>query len=77
MKSTKSLIPVTRKNRLLTEVEFRQLAAVPAEVEWFRNLDSPHTERAYRNAIGRLHALYRHSATGFAGDHSCACDRMA
>ena len=27
------------------------VADVPAEVEWFRNLDNPHTERAYRNAI--------------------------
>jgi hypothetical protein len=51
MKPAKSLIRITLKNRLLTAAEFRQLADVPAEVEWFRNLDNPHTERAYRNAI--------------------------
>jgi integrase/recombinase XerD len=39
------------KNRLLTADEFQRLADIPPEVEWFRNLDNPHTERAYRNAI--------------------------
>jgi integrase/recombinase XerD len=51
MNPAKSLIRITPKNRLLTAAEFRQLADVPPEVEWFRNLDNPHTERAYRNAI--------------------------
>jgi site-specific recombinase XerD len=51
MNPAKSLIRITQKNRLLSAAEFRQLADVPAEVEWFRNLDNPHTERAYRNAI--------------------------
>src|SRR5580700_4255997 len=50
MNPAKSLIRPAQ-NRLLTAAEFRQLADVPAEVEWFRNLDNPHTERAYRNAI--------------------------
>ena len=34
--------------RRLTDVEFHQLAAVPAEAEWFANLDNPRTRRAYR-----------------------------
>jgi integrase/recombinase XerD len=51
MNPAKSLICVRQKNRLLRAAEFRQLADVPAEVGWFRNLDNPHTERAYRNAI--------------------------
>src|ERR1700683_3847984 len=51
MNPAKSVIRISQKNRLLTAAEFRQLADVPAEVEWFRNLDNQHTERAYRNAI--------------------------
>jgi site-specific recombinase XerD len=51
MTPAKSLIRITQKHRLLTAAEFQQLADVPAEIEWFRNLDNPHTERAYRNAI--------------------------
>jgi len=47
MNPAKSLIRTTQKNRLLTAVEFRHLAEVPAEVEWFRNIDNRHTERAY------------------------------
>lgn len=35
--------------RRLTAVEFQQLAAVPAAVEWFANIDNPRTRRAYRN----------------------------
>ena len=34
--------------RRLTDVQFHQLAAVPAEAEWFANLDNPRTRRAYR-----------------------------
>jgi Phage integrase, N-terminal SAM-like domain len=38
-------------NRLLTAVEFHQLADVPPEVEWFANLTNRHTKRVYQNAI--------------------------
>ena len=38
-------------NRLLTAAEFRQLADVPPEVEWFANLTNPSTRRAYENAV--------------------------
>lgn len=51
MNPAKSLLRMTQANRLLTAAEFQLLADVPAEVEWFRNLDNPHTERAYRRAI--------------------------
>jgi site-specific recombinase XerD len=54
MKSAKSLIRNAAKARLLTAAEFQQLADVPAEVEWFRNLDNPHTERAYRKAVSEF-----------------------
>jgi len=32
----------------LTDTKFHQLAAVPAELEWFANLDNPRTRRAYQ-----------------------------
>ncbi|AMM18804.1 integrase (plasmid) [Burkholderia sp. PAMC 28687] len=32
----------------LTAAQFHQLAAVPAETEWFANLDNPRTRRAYQ-----------------------------
>jgi site-specific recombinase XerD len=51
MNSAKSLTRTGQRSRLLTAAEFQQLADVPPEVEWFRNLDNPHTARAYRNAI--------------------------
>ena len=38
-------------NRLLTAAEFHRLADVPPEVEWFANLTSPQTRRAYENAV--------------------------
>ena len=34
--------------RALTALEFQGLAAVPAEAEWFANIDNPRTRRAYR-----------------------------
>ena len=38
-------------NRLLTAAEFRRLADVPPEVEWFANLTNASTRRAYENAV--------------------------
>src|SRR5580698_4411445 len=38
-------------SRLLTAVEFHQLADVPPEVEWFANISNRHTRRAYENAV--------------------------
>ena len=37
--------------RLLTQAEFHELAEVPAEVEWFANIDNPQTRRAYQNDL--------------------------
>src|SRR5271163_2048599 len=44
-------IPARTANRLLTSAEFHRLADVPPEVEWFANLSSPQTRRAYENAV--------------------------
>jgi integrase/recombinase XerD len=41
----------TPTGRLLTAAEFRRLADVPPEVEWFANLTNPCTRRAYENAV--------------------------
>ncbi|WP_435530742.1 tyrosine-type recombinase/integrase [Paraburkholderia fungorum] len=38
-------------DRPLTATEFHQLAAVPAEAEWFANLDNPRTRRAYQTDL--------------------------
>ncbi|HZZ01339.1 tyrosine-type recombinase/integrase [Paraburkholderia sp.] len=40
-----------RMDRPLTAAEFHQLAAVPAEAEWFANLDNPQTRRAYQTDL--------------------------
>jgi integrase/recombinase XerD len=42
------LVPQRPSTGLLTRREFRQLADVPPEVEWFANIDNPRTRRAYR-----------------------------
>ena len=47
--STAALLPAGE--RRLSAVEFQQLAAVPAAVEWFANIDNPRTRRAYQNDL--------------------------
>jgi integrase/recombinase XerD len=42
---------VETKERLLTAVEFQNLASVPPEVEWFVNIENANTQRAYRNDV--------------------------
>jgi hypothetical protein len=43
--------------RALTALEFQGLAAVPAEAEWFANIDNPRTRRAYRIDIHEFMAF--------------------
>ena len=38
----------TSSSRFLTRPEFQRLAEVPAEAEWFANIDNPCTRRAYQ-----------------------------
>lgn len=46
------LTPISRADsRQLTVAEFRQLANVPPEAEWFANLDNPRTRRAYQTDL--------------------------
>jgi len=48
-----SNLPVipSSSNSLLSVAEFHRLAEVPAEIEWFANIDNPQTRRAYENAL--------------------------
>jgi len=47
-----ALLPRLRESiPALNVKEFEQLAEVPAELEWFANLDNPQTRRAYRTDI--------------------------
>ncbi|MCD5986260.1 MULTISPECIES: tyrosine-type recombinase/integrase [Pseudomonas] len=45
------MLPTTRSWSRLTAAEFQHLAAVPAAVEWFANIDNPRTRRAYQNDL--------------------------
>jgi site-specific recombinase XerD len=47
-KQDKNLVPKPAADGLLTRKEFQQLADVPAEVEWFANIDNKRTRRAYQ-----------------------------
>jgi integrase/recombinase XerD len=49
--TSKTLPAIPSEGRLLTADQFRRLADVPPEIEWFANLTSPATRRAYENAI--------------------------
>ena len=50
--------------RRLTAIEFQGLADVPPEVEWFANIDSLQTRRAYRNDIKEFMAFVGIAAAG-------------
>lgn len=45
------LVPLNSGARLLTAEQFRRLADVPPEAEWFANITSPQTRRAYEAAM--------------------------
>jgi hypothetical protein len=47
----KTPIKITATTRLLSAPEFQGLAAMPREVEWFKNIRNASTKRAYENAI--------------------------
>ena len=52
MTDSTSLLPtVPAPGRLLTAEAFQRLADVPPELEWFANLGSPATRRAYEHAL--------------------------
>jgi len=46
-----AVAPLTTPSRLLTAEAFQRPADVPAEIEWFANLATPATRRAYEAAL--------------------------
>ena len=48
---TQKMVPVSRSRGLLSREELRKLANVPAEAEWFANIDNAKTRRAYQNDL--------------------------
>ena len=44
-------VSVPPSSRLLSAADFRRLAEVPAEIEWFANIENSQTRRAYQNAL--------------------------
>lgn len=44
----KKLVQKTATEGILTRKEYRELADVPPEVEWFANIDNAKTRRAYQ-----------------------------
>jgi integrase/recombinase XerD len=46
-----TLLRPEENSRVLTAAEFRDLADVPPEVEWFANITNPNTRRAYQNDV--------------------------
>lgn len=51
MPDDNSNLVVPNDNRLLTREEFQGLAEVPAELEWFANIDNANTRRAYMRDV--------------------------
>lgn len=45
------VLQASKGERRLSAAEFQHLAAVPAAVEWFANIDNPRTRRAYQNDL--------------------------
>ena len=50
-------------SRGLTAAEFQGLSAVPAEAEWFANIDNPRTRRAYRIDIHEIRTRSRSASS--------------
>ncbi len=48
--SVRTILP-NDDNRVLTASEFQFLAEVPAEMEWFANIQNANTRRAYKNDV--------------------------
>jgi site-specific recombinase XerD len=46
-----ALLRPEENSRVLTAAEFRDLADMPPEVEWFANITNPNTRRAYQNDV--------------------------
>jgi hypothetical protein len=61
--------------RTLTAPEFHTLAKMPAEAEWFANLDNPNTRRAYRQDLQEFMGFVGIRAAGHACSLACLASR--
>jgi hypothetical protein len=50
-------IALEPEGKRLSRAEFQGLSDMPPELEWFANLDNPHTRRAYRNDVKEFTAF--------------------
>jgi len=48
---------IQKSERALTRAEFRSLADVPPELEWFANINNANTRRAYKNDVREFAAF--------------------
>jgi hypothetical protein len=58
-----AVAPDSAGERRLTTAEFKHLAAVPAAVEWFANIDYPRTRRVYQGDLEDFCSFVGLSAT--------------
>ena len=49
--NSENLPSTQQEERRLTRAEFQGLSEVPAELEWFANIDNPNTKRAYMRDV--------------------------
>ena len=63
-KPTDPQLPARRPGSRLSAAEFQHLADVPPEAEWFANIDSLQTRRAYQNDIKEFMAFTGIAAAG-------------
>lgn len=57
MAKSNAVARVVAPRSFLTSKQFQSLAAVPPEMEWFANLDSDQTRRAYRSDLNEFMAF--------------------
>jgi hypothetical protein len=61
-------LDLVSSTRALTSPEFHRLANVPPEAQWFANLDSAQTRRAYQNDIQSFMAFVGIEKSGRVSD---------
>lgn len=57
MAQSNTVVRAVAPRNFLTAKQFQSLAAVPPEMEWFANLDSDQTRRAYRSDLNEFMAF--------------------
>lgn len=68
---------LTSVDRRLTSAQLHQLAAVPAQTEWFANLDNPRTRRASQTVLQNFMCFASIQRLGEFRVLTRACARLA